>query len=428
MSDEGLRELERAWRRSGDPIDEGRLLAEALRLGRLVRERVELAAYLRHEPARLALGDGAPAGEHVPWPSWVAAVDDDGRRALVRALVAGVRAWRGLTDPGLIAASEALEGWLALPGADHPRLLREARDALRVDAIGPEALDPETLARTVAAWCLREACLLVLAPGSDAVEGALRRVAGAAHADGLPWMSAGASVVDPVLAWALGPAHRWQRRPVQGDDAPGRYLRERLRRGQVALEVVRLAAYAGDAAARAACEDRAPAAPEDLEAWLVGLDAFDPALAPRVVAGVAGHVLLRPITRAWLGAPTTPRGHTVRAALVRQARDACDALRAWAEQPTDAAREALARHGERLVPGPMDRAAPGPRAERLVEALRAALACGRGERDPLTTLRGLLAVVDAPDDLDLLARGLVAGWARLDGSGSPWGAGDAGGD
>lgn len=426
MSDEALRELERAWRQSGDPSDEARLIAEALRLARLVRERVELAAYLRHEPARLALGDGAPAGEHVPWSAWVAAVDDDGRRALVRALVAGVRAWRELGDPDLIAACEVLEGWLDDPGAQHARLLREARDALRVDPIGPEALDPETLARTIAAWCLREACLLVLAPGPDAAEGALRRLASGARDGALPWLEHRAGpLLDPVLAWALGPGHAWT--PVgaaaavgRGMDAgeAGRYLRERLRRGEVPLEQVRLLAYAGDEAAVASLAGRAggsaaPPAPVDLVLWVAGLDAFDRSLARRVVAGLAGHALLRPITRVWLGAPSTPRGHAVRAGLVRQARDACEALRAWSERPTDEAREALARHASALAPGPSDRAAPNARAQQLVEALRGSLACGLARREPRAALRELLAVGEAPDELDLLARGLVAGWARV---------------
>lgn len=419
MSDEALRELERAWRTSRDPRDEARLIAEGLRLGRLARERVELVAYLRHEPARLALGDGAPAGEHVPWASWVAAVDGDGQRALVRGLVAGVRARRGPSDVGVTAACEVLEGWLAQPGAEHPRLLREARDALRVDPFGPEALEPEGLARTIAAWCLREACLLVLASGPDAVEGALRRVAEAVHADGLPWLEGRAApLVDPVLAWALGAGHTWVPSPESASQGPeeggARYLRERLRRGEVPLAQVRLLAYAGDVSAEAACDGRAPAAPADLEPWVAGLQAFDPALPRRVVAGLAEHVLLRPITRAWLGAPVTPRGHAVRAALVRQASDACDALRAWAEEPSDAVRAALARHAEGLAPGPMDRAAPGVRAERLVVALRAALACARSELAFRTALGELLATIDdATSDLGLLARGLVAGWARV---------------
>lgn len=420
MSDEALRELERAWRTSGDPSDEARLVAEALRLGRLVRERVELAAYLRHGAARVALGDGAPAGEHVPWSAWVAAVDDDGRRALVRALVAGVRAWRELADPGLIAACEVLEGWLQAPGTEHARLLREARDALRVDPIGPEALDPDALARTLAAWCLREACLLVLAPGPDAVEGALRRVASVVHADALPWVGERRGpILDPLLAWALGPGHAWRAAPaprdVSGDEeSAARYLRERLRRGEVPAQQVRLLAYAGDASAAAACDGPAPTSPDRLEAWVAGLQVFDPTLERRVVAALAGHVLLRAITRTWLGAPVTPRGYTVRAGFVRQARDACDALRGWAERPTDDARAALTRHAQGLAPGPMDRAAPGPRAERQLVALRAALACARGEGAPRAALSELVAAIDeGTDDLGLLARGLVAGWARV---------------
>lgn len=410
MTDGALRELERAWRASGQPDDEARYIAEALRAGRLVRERVELAAYLRHAPARAALGDGAPAGEHVPWSAWVAAVDDDGRRALVRALVGAVRAAAHLEHEPVTRACDALEAWLAAPGLEHARALREARDALRVDPVGPEALAPAAAEPMLAAWCLREAALLVLAMGDDAVEGALRRVAAAARENALPWLEGGLGpLLDPLLAWALGPGHAYC--PGDDEDA-GRYVRERLRRGEVDASRLALAAYAGDAAARAALGERAPAPPADLEAWVRGLGAFDPALPGRVVAGVAGHVLLTPLTRAWLGAPCTPRGHAVRSVVVRQAREACAALRELAERPTEEARAALGRHAELLAPATIDRSAPTEQAARAVRALRAALACGQTGGEPLATLRAVREVAVATDEVDLLCRGLVEGWGR----------------
>jgi hypothetical protein len=61
----------------------------------------------------------------------------------------------------------------------------------------------------------------------------------------------------------------------------------------------------------------------------------------------------------------------------------------------------------------MDRAAPGERAARAVDALRVALACARRERDPRTALGALVASIDDTTDLDLIGRGLVAGWARV---------------
>lgn len=67
MSDETLRELERAWRESGDAQDEAAYLREALRAGRLSSLQVQTAAYLGH-PAALAALDGAspplPGAEH----------------------------------------------------------------------------------------------------------------------------------------------------------------------------------------------------------------------------------------------------------------------------------------------------------------------------------------------------------------------------
>lgn len=55
MTDSRLRELERAAS-VGTAADEARLLTERLRAGTLAHKWVELAAYLGHAPARLALG------------------------------------------------------------------------------------------------------------------------------------------------------------------------------------------------------------------------------------------------------------------------------------------------------------------------------------------------------------------------------------
>lgn len=415
MSDQALRALERTWRRSGQPDDEARYLAEALRVGRLPRARLEVAAYLRHGPARAALGDAAPAGDHVPWAAWAAAVDDDGRRALVRALVAAARA--GLSaapeaDPAASRACDLLEAWPAAPAAEQARALREARDALRVerDALAGRG----EVERAYLGWSLREACLLALAPDPESAGAALRRVAHAARRGALPWPAALRAVVEPVLAWALGPGHVYAPRGPDTADEAGAYLRARLRLGDVPQSRLALAAYAGDAAAAVALAP-SPAPPADVVAWLRGLAAFDPALASRAAAGAAGHVLRWPLTNAWLGAPTTPRGHAVRADVVRRARAACDALREWAERPTETARAAIAACAADLAPGPIDRAAPGDRALRPLEALRAALACAAGAGNAADVLRALLGLVEDPGEVDLLARGLVAGWALAEG-------------
>lgn len=90
MADDHLRELERAWKKSGSERDELTYLQEQLRCGKtldwqsysrlaelnvqaaadylrarveggeLDREKLELAAYCSHEPARLVLGEEAP--------------------------------------------------------------------------------------------------------------------------------------------------------------------------------------------------------------------------------------------------------------------------------------------------------------------------------------------------------------------------------
>jgi hypothetical protein len=55
MSDEKLRQLERRWRETGSEADEAAWLRERARTGNLEPERLGLAAYLGHEPARVAV-------------------------------------------------------------------------------------------------------------------------------------------------------------------------------------------------------------------------------------------------------------------------------------------------------------------------------------------------------------------------------------
>jgi hypothetical protein len=63
MADEELRRLHRDAT-AGDALAEARLLVERLRVGSLRRDRVEFAARIGFEPARLALGNDAPPETH----------------------------------------------------------------------------------------------------------------------------------------------------------------------------------------------------------------------------------------------------------------------------------------------------------------------------------------------------------------------------
>jgi len=61
MTDSRLQQLERAWEASGSPEDEAAYLRERVRVGELSRERLELAAYCRHEGAEVVLGSPTQA-------------------------------------------------------------------------------------------------------------------------------------------------------------------------------------------------------------------------------------------------------------------------------------------------------------------------------------------------------------------------------
>jgi hypothetical protein len=74
MSDQRLRDLERRWRETGTVEDEAAYLLERVRAGDLSRERLEIAAYLGHEGAAMAL---APTRIELLW---------DGQRANLNTL------------------------------------------------------------------------------------------------------------------------------------------------------------------------------------------------------------------------------------------------------------------------------------------------------------------------------------------------------
>lgn len=118
MSDDALRGQERRLQQGDDPADEARLLAGALRAGRLAPERLALAAFLGHTPAREALGGGA----REDLAGWLAALDEAGRAALAQAAVAGLRAgWGDVPSPraDLAQALRLLEGWAGCPCEAH---------------------------------------------------------------------------------------------------------------------------------------------------------------------------------------------------------------------------------------------------------------------------------------------------------------------
>lgn len=94
MADDRLRGAERAWREARDEESEGRYLRELLRVGRLERQALVLAALLGHAPARTVLGAEAPeALEPEAWAAKVAPlVRACGPDAPLRTAIAAARA------------------------------------------------------------------------------------------------------------------------------------------------------------------------------------------------------------------------------------------------------------------------------------------------------------------------------------------------
>ncbi|MCO5166331.1 MAG: hypothetical protein M9894_08205 [Planctomycetes bacterium] len=439
MTDTALRELERRWRATEDPADEARVLAERLRSGRLPPARLELAAYLGHGPARAALGDGAPAGDFVPWARWRRALDAPGRAALLLGALVQLDLARAVAEErhaGLAEALRAVEAWCACPCGEHARAVEQAEppETLGHPAYDAAGLDEPTGGEPTllrAASLLRAVCRAA-GERADAVLGEdplgllMRGLLGAARRRGPVGLG-----LEPLVRWALGAAHALTPAPARDDlEAEARWLLERVARGDLARDAVTLAAYALAPAARAAlviqgdggAEGQEAAAPEVTapDAWVAGLARWGAGWAPRAAAWYVveavdpwtewGHLLER----------TAEEGGDVFVHGTRALLEAGDAVRRWADAPADDARRALEAHADALAALAADPrvaqvraalAAGGPTTSALAlleEAIR--LACA-GEGDPVDLVRR--AAVPCPDAAERLAslRREVAWWA-----------------
>jgi hypothetical protein len=198
VSDDGLRELERRFRATGEPADEARWLAESLRAGRLARERLELAAFLGHPAAALALGTAAVADQGAV-QRWLAAFDDAARVAVVRAAVAGLRAsFADVPSPraDLAQALVLLEAWCLSGSAQGAATIvgYEPQVARRRELLETSGqLDAAAFARRAQDASRAVGTLTGLSFGDDPLEACLRDLggAGARAASLVAWALAG---------------------------------------------------------------------------------------------------------------------------------------------------------------------------------------------------------------------------------------------
>lgn len=219
MSDDYLQQLEARWRETGDSPDEAALLRERMRAGLLARPRLELAAFLGHEAARMAL-PGSPgldsdeptrlAAELWPW----------GKEACVAAAVSAAHAvsadGAAARDSRPQRAVEAAAAWVHCPCAAHVAQAREAADAAlqaagiaqpnaRASAGRYPALAAHHAAAAAAAWPLPVAMKHAHRAIKYAEEAALTlRVMGKDELTAI--------ICQALVLWALGPQH------AQGDE------------------------------------------------------------------------------------------------------------------------------------------------------------------------------------------------------------------
>ncbi len=149
MSDEKLRELERRFKETGSVEDEAAWLVERVRVGDLTQERLELAAYLGHEPARRLFEKDPPRTPRDiggfsselkrRWNAhqagvWLAIAAVDLASALAPWSEPNARRGMQLTREWARANSVEEQGRIA---ASASRLLRPTEDMDKVDVLGP---------------------------------------------------------------------------------------------------------------------------------------------------------------------------------------------------------------------------------------------------------------------------------------------------
>lgn len=213
MADDYLSQLEDRWRDTGEAQEEARVLLERIRVGLLTRGKLELAAFLGHEAARLALPEAGTARADDP-RRLVTELWRWGKEACVGASVAAAQValagdvpW----DPRAQQAIEAAAAWVKCPCGDHLEAAgvaaQEAMAAAGItDALAPDVTDAR-LPALAAHHCARAAAA-PLVPMS--IKHAYRSVKYAqalvAQAGGDP-AAMRATMSHALVRWALGPGH-----------------------------------------------------------------------------------------------------------------------------------------------------------------------------------------------------------------------------
>lgn len=132
MSDDRLRELERRWRTTGAPEDEGAWLSERVRAGELSPVRLHAAAALGHSAARIALSDRVWHDE-ATWVSVLAELQD----LSVQAFAVAVLLREMARSVGLEFRMDMvmMRQWVDDPSAEDLKLMLAAGALVATDAM-----------------------------------------------------------------------------------------------------------------------------------------------------------------------------------------------------------------------------------------------------------------------------------------------------
>jgi hypothetical protein len=240
VSNERLRQLERAFNASGAAEDETAYLLERVRRDDLDPRRLELAAYLGHEPARSALGEDAPPDPRsVSLLTWGRGLKSYDKQACPRAVLAVMKAALDLWEPGadpenptldaqwnakwadkdtgafsdpaawhalFIRIFVALEGYVLRPGAKTKAALRELVPDVNDDDSSWYLNVPLTM-RVAWGWALSKgpgkAAQAAAGDGTDLLAKAFAGDWGRVRA--VHQKRARKVVLQALLPWALGP-------------------------------------------------------------------------------------------------------------------------------------------------------------------------------------------------------------------------------
>lgn len=177
-TDDRVRESDRKWRATGSVDDEVRHLLERMRAGRLIQERLDVAAYCGHAAAAQLSEHGPPSAD-VRNHDWIRGLPGSTEARIRAAASAAEAVFAEGGDPRAAELRRRVVAWLEAPSTPEAAALRAPAAVLRRSLPGR---DPPSLLRDFV-WVLVAEAIVEAAAGGEPSCGTALQCAANARAD-----------------------------------------------------------------------------------------------------------------------------------------------------------------------------------------------------------------------------------------------------